>query len=710
MRHPLRLITFLLILTFTGHAQLSTELLDTYSAKNRDTAWVTKMVRLTSEQFSVDLRGTIGYINSVRDIAKKLKFERGIFEATIQISEYYRLTRQLDSADRFINELTSLAEKSGIALQKCRAKIAKGLYLAMKGQNKESIAVYNEAVLLVDTSKEQGTYASILTNRANSKSNIDQTESAVQDYISAARIFEKTKDQQSLAITYNNIALELGKLGRYRNAVEYYNRAIAIHTRLKNYYDLAFTYTNASTSLEAMDSLDAALDYNNKSIDLAKERGFTYTLAQAYMNEGSIYRKKKDAVKAEQFFKKSLDVCYKEGITYGLMVNMAALGELYSETGQKLKAVAHFDSAMKYAVMMESKAEINDLNGKLARVLADVGDFERAYKCLRLFHDYTDSIKGGETAAKIIELEKRFETEKQAAEIARLEQVTSNQIIAIVSLIAVAGASFSFIFFFRYKRRKAEEEREKAARHAEEIERYSEELKELNATKDKLFSLISHDIRGPFQPILGFSEVLATQSEELPREEITAISRDLHAVAGSTFFLVGNLLDWARAQTGKIAFNPEELDFRSMIDSVYQNLGYALREKDITLAVEISKGVKIKGDRMMITSILQNIIQNAVKFSHAGSEVILTGEVEDELFRVSITDTGIGMTRETMENLFSPSGTRSERGTNNEKGTGLGLSLSAEFVERHSGKIEVESILGQGSRFSFTLPLAEEKV
>jgi len=709
MRHSLCLIIFLTCLAVTGRAQLADELLTTYSSKNKDTAWVSKMIRLTADQFTIDIRGTIGHISAVRDIAKKLGHEKGVFEATVQIAEYYRLSRQLDSADSFIKVLFEMAERSGNPVFKCRARIIKGLVLSTGEKNKEAVAVYNEAVALIDTSKEQNLYATILTNRANNKSNLDMTDAAVQDYISAARIFEKLGEQQSLAINLNNIALELGKLGRYRIAINYYTRAIDIHTKLNNYYDLALCYTNISTSFEAVRSLDTALIYNNRAIKIAEERGFNYTLAQAYMNHGSIYKAMKDRKKAEVFFKRSLEVCYKEGIAYGLMVNRIALGNLHEETGSYLKAVAEYDSALKYAERMESRADINELHGKLARVLAKTGDFERAYKYLRLFHDYTDSIKGGETAAKIIELEKMYETEKQTAEIARLEQVTSNQIIAIVSLIAVAGASFSFIFFFRYKRRKAEEEREKAARHSEEIERYSEELKELNATKDKLFSLISHDIRGPFQPILGFSEVLATQSEELPREEITAISRDLHAVAGSTFFLVGNLLDWARAQTGKIAFNPEELDFRSMIDSVYQNLGYALREKDITLAVEIPKGVKIKGDRMMITSILQNIIQNAVKFSHAGSEVILTGEFEDELFRVSITDTGIGMTKETIENLFNPSGTRSERGTNNEKGTGLGLSLSAEFVERHSGKIEVESILGQGSRFSFTLPLAEEK-
>ncbi len=710
MRYLLRIIPVLILLTSPGRAQLSDELLDTYSAKDKDTAWVSKMVELTRDQFLIDFRGTIGYITSVRDIAKKLKHDKGYLEAVIQTTEYYRMTRQIDSADYHLAVLMDFANKSGKSIFKARARIVKGLLLSTKGEKKEAVAAYNEAVALIDTSKDQEHYATILTNRANDKSSIGQSEEAVNDYLRAARIFEKLKDELSLAIALNNIALELGKLGRYSQAVSYYNRAIAINQRIKNYYDLALCYSNASTSLVKLDSLETALRYNSKAIEIAQERGFTYTLAQSYMNAGSIYNTMNDPVKAEMWFRKSLNLCYKEGIPYGIMVNMLALADVFDNTNQPMKAVAHYDSALKYAEQLQSPAELNDLHGKMAKALAKTGDFERAYKYLRLFHDYSDSVKGGETAARIVELERMYENEKQATEIARLEQVTSNQIIIIVTLIAVAGASFSFIFFFRYKRRKAEEAGEKAAKHAQEIEKYSEELKELNATKDKLFSLISHDIRGPFLPILGFAEVLATQCDELDKEEITAMANDLHTVAGNTYFLIGNLLDWARAQTGRIAFTPEEIEFKSLLQSVHQNLGYALKDKGIMLAIDFPGDVRIRGDRMMISSILQNIIQNAVKFSYEGDEVIVTGKIEGKMLRISVTDSGVGMGKEIADNLFNPSGIRSERGTKDEKGTGLGLSLAAEFIERHSGTISVESIPGQGTTVSFTLPLAEAAV
>jgi len=705
-----RSLSVLVFLVSVTSAQVSEELEKAYAAKEYDTAWVNKILLLTADELSKNLKGTIGYISTTREIAKKLKHQKGVFEATIQISEYYRYTRQLDSADRFIRELIELGDRLGEPALRCRALIAKGLFLSTKGRNKDAIDIYNEAVSIIDTSKYQKLYATLLTNRANDKSKVDQSEGAVHDYIKAATIFEKTGDLSSLAITLNNIALELGRLGRYRDAVDYYDRAIAINEKIKNYHELALCYSNASSSLRSLGLLDTALLYCKKAIEIALERGFNFTLAQSYMNAGTIYESKKDPANAELWFKKSIEICYSEGIVYGLMINMSALGDLYDKSDKTMKAIAHYDSALKYAEKLESRSDINDIHGKLAVVLAKAGDYEQAYKYLRLFHDYTDSVKGGETAAKIVELDKKYQTEKQAAEIARLEQLSSNQLLIIISLTAVAAAAIAILFFFRYKRRKAEEAEIKAAKHAEEIEKFSEELKELNATKDKLFSLISHDIRGPFTPILLYSEELATNVDNLSRDEIAQMSSDINSAAETNYFLVSNLLDWARTQTGRIQFNPENVPLPELISDVRRNLSFAFRNKNIHLEVDIPQDAVIKGDRTMVNSIFQNIIQNAIKFSGEGSEIRLNGHLERDMVRISISDNGTGMSKETAESLFGTAGVTPRRGTKNESGTGLGMSISAEFVERHSGSISVESMIGKGTIVTFTLPLAETAV
>ncbi|MCA0388992.1 MAG: tetratricopeptide repeat-containing sensor histidine kinase [Bacteroidetes bacterium] len=705
-----RILSILILLVTVTSAQVSEELEKAYATKENDTVWVNKILLLTADELSKNLKGTIGYISTTREIAKKLKHQKGVFEATIQISEYYRYTRQLDSADRFIKELIELGDRLGEPALRCRAMIAKGLLLSAKGRSKDAIDVYNEAVSIIDTSKHQKLYAALLTNRANDRSKVDQSEGAVHDYIEAATIFEKTGELASLAITLNNIALELGRLGRYRDAVDYYDRAIEINEKIQNYHDLALCYSNAASSLRSLGLLDTALVYCKKAIEIALKRGFNFTLAQSYMNAGSIYESKKDPANAELWFKKSIEICYSEGIIYGLMVNMSALGGLYDKSGQTMKAIAHYDSALKYAEKLESRSDINDIHGKLAVVLAKAGDYKQAYKYLRLFHDYSDSVKGGETAAKIVELDKKYQTEKQAAEIARLEQLSSNQLLIIISLIAVAAASISIIFFFRYKRKKAEEAEIKAARHAKEIEKFSEELKELNATKDKLFSLISHDIRGPFTPILLYSEELAANVDNLSRDEIAQMSSDINSAAATNYFLISNLLDWARTQTGRIQFNPENLHLAELIADVRRNLSFAFRSKNINLEVEIPHDTVIMGDRTMVNSIFQNIIQNAIKFSGDGSEIRVRGHLEGNMIRISISDNGTGMSKETAGSLFGTAGVTPGRGTKNEGGTGLGMSISADFVERHSGSISVESTVGKGTTVTFTLPVAETAV
>lgn len=702
-------ILSLIIATSMNYAQISPELVSSYASDTRDTAWVNKVLHLTASQLTTDLNGTIGYISSVKAIAQKLGYAKGVFEATIQQTEYYRLSRQVDSASRYVTEIIELGDKSGVATLKCRSRIAKALYLSTRERNSDAIATYDEAISYIDTSKEQYLYASVLTNRAINSSNLDRHEEAVQDYLKAARIFEKINDLPAFAVALNNIAYELGRLKKYKTAIGYYDRAIEINEKTGNFYDLAMCYSNASTILRTLNLLDQAHKYVSKGMEIAEKRGYNLTLAQCYTNSGSIYKAEKNPQKAEMMFKKSLDLCYKAGITYGIMVNFTALGELFDQFGDEMKAVAHYDSAMKYAKQMDSQENIYDLHDKLADVFAKTGNFTKAYEHLRLLYDYKDSTRNNESSARIVELEKLYETEKQRAEIVRLEQVTSNQLFIIITLTGIAITSLLLIFFFKYKRKKAEEAAERAAKHSEEIEKYSEELRELNESKNKLFSLISHDIRGPFMPILMFSEELANNSDHLSREEINQISVDLQRVSESTFFLISNLLDWARTQMGRIQFNPENILLSDIVSRLQKGLGYALSEKNVTLKIDIPENVELVGDRTMLNSIFQNIIQNAIKFSKEGSEINLKGTVANGLITLSFVDTGVGMTNDVLNSLFRLSGVASQRGTNNEKGTGLGMSITAEFVERHSGTISVESEPGLGTTITVILPLSGPK-
>jgi signal transduction histidine kinase/streptogramin lyase len=236
------------------------------------------------------------------------------------------------------------------------------------------------------------------------------------------------------------------------------------------------------------------------------------------------------------------------------------------------------------------------------------------------------------------------------------------------------------------------------------LEDQKQHIEELNASKDKFFSIIAHDLKNPFQTIIGFSEM---QKEEIKSGDSAGIGQyaDLiNASAVQTFRLLENLLEWARAQRGEILFNPVPINLNEVISEEFDMLSDMAKMKNIDLNCSIPDNLTIIADNDMIRTVARNLISNAIKFTHKNGKVDVVVKVENHLTNISVSDTGIGMSNEIIGKLFKIDANLSTRGTENEKGTGLGLILCKEFVEKHGGEIWVESEKGKGSIFRFVIP------
>lgn len=232
-------------------------------------------------------------------------------------------------------------------------------------------------------------------------------------------------------------------------------------------------------------------------------------------------------------------------------------------------------------------------------------------------------------------------------------------------------------------------------------------LKELNATKDKLFSIISHDLKTPFSGIIGFSELLIEKLEKGDNGSASDYARIILDSSWQAISLVTNLVEWSRLQTGRITFNPAPLDVVSVINEVTGLLYATAKQKSIDISVQISESpdeLTIPADKAMIATVLRNLLSNAIKFSHPGGEVKIAACRKGEVVAIEVIDKGIGMDNETVEKLFKSDHYLSTRGTKNESGTGLGIVISKEFIAKHGGEICVDSRMGKGSTFVFTLP------
>jgi len=236
------------------------------------------------------------------------------------------------------------------------------------------------------------------------------------------------------------------------------------------------------------------------------------------------------------------------------------------------------------------------------------------------------------------------------------------------------------------------------------LEQYLEELKEANATKDKFFSIIAHDLKNPFGALKNLTEILKDMYNEFSEEEKTEIISEMYKSAHKVYELLENLLTWSRSQRGKIEFQPEETNLKLIIYNSFELLKEAANKKNIKLTDATPDEFIINCDVNMITTVVRNLVSNAIKFTPEGGEIKIFTEENDQEVIVSVQDSGIGIAKEDIAKLFRIDVHHTTIGTSDEKGTGLGLILCKEFIDKHNGRIWVESEPGRGATFKFALP------
>lgn len=236
------------------------------------------------------------------------------------------------------------------------------------------------------------------------------------------------------------------------------------------------------------------------------------------------------------------------------------------------------------------------------------------------------------------------------------------------------------------------------------LEENEKRLSELNATKDKFFSIIAHDLKGPFNSIIGFSELLEEQIKNKNYEDIEKYAEVIHHSSQKALDLLTNLLEWARVQSGQIQFQPELFNLYQALNEVIELIADRASQKFVSVLIDLPDDLNVFADKRMIATVLRNLISNGIKFTPSGGKVRIKARIEHQNLMMSVSDTGIGISKENFDKLFRIEADFSTPGTQREKGTGLGLLLCKEFVEMHGGEIKAESEPDKGSIFSFLVP------
>ncbi|HET8858346.1 tetratricopeptide repeat-containing sensor histidine kinase [Marivirga sp.] len=388
-----------------------------------------------------------------------------------------------------------------------------------------------------------------------------------------------------------------------------------------------------------------------------------------------------------------------------------SVGRYYLQVRNTERALTNLRLASQAAQTSQNQELIQKTYALLSKAYKELGDYKKALEYSELYKALEDFLQKEKNDRSILKMQSRYSISQKQSLIDQLElnrvqkefeleeeKSFKNFLIIMVILIAIILLLIFTLFILQRKNNT------KLKKANLKVKAQNNELEDLNATKDKFFSIISHDLKGPLNSLTSFSGLLMNHTSSLSTEEIQMLAQDLDKSLKNLFALLENLLQWSRSQTGNIEFTAEEFDLTGMLNENKMLLSKQAENKNISIEVKNSKSVTAKAHPNSINTVIRNLLSNAIKFTNDGGQIKMGVIEESNRYVVKIADNGVGMPKEVANKIFRIDTKYSTQGTAKEKGTGLGLILCKEFIEKNGGEIWVKSEEKKGTIFSFSIP------
>ncbi|MBT1705042.1 ATP-binding protein [Chryseosolibacter indicus] len=553
-------------------------------------------------------------------------------------------------------------------------------------------------------------------------------------YIAIAQVFEEVNDNQK-SVQYLEQAREINyPTENYYTQVHILNKLGKINAVLKNregaydYYQNVLRYAeqieDAGVEAEALfniahlltlqDNYDEALVTHKKALSLRRNFGDKKGEAQSLNDIGELYWLMKNEGKALANFEVAVEIRQKLKDKKGLAETYNNLGILYQSQNNIEKAVTAFLKAMEEGQVLKDQLVLLKTYEHLSECYKALKDYSNALKYKEEYVLLNELISLEKDAKQVDETQNKHTLNQKESVIARLENIRTQserkiaaqkELQKLLFTILGLGTIIVVLILVSYILQRRSNKKLQAANKT--VQEQNLQLQELNATKDKFFSIISHDLKGPLNSFTSFSGLLINHTDSLSKDEIRMLAKDLDKSLKNLFDLLENLLEWSRSQTGNIEFKPEPFDLNQLLEGNRQLLAAQAQNKKITLVNSNLNPLNVDLHKHSINTVIRNLTSNAIKFTPEGGTITLSARENTNEFIISVTDTGVGMSKDILNKLFRIDTKHSTKGTADEKGTGLGLILCKEFVEKNGGRIWVESEVGKGSIFSFSVPKSQ---
>lgn len=536
---------------------------------------------------------------------------------------------------------------------------------------------------------------------------------ALKKYLKALELYEKTGNHNSASNCLTNIATVYAQLGDFSRARAYISKSLEQFSHSANPQEIYQNYANIGIVYSLMKEYDSAVSIFDKGILLTDSMGDDYWKTVFLANKAEVYTSSGKPELAIAAYKQVLDRNRKEQeINFEISAH-SGLGRILYEKGRKAEGIEHLlkglDLMQKNGLLRNAMETARDLSA----IFEKEGNFKKALEYQRLYATYEDSIANESSQKKIQQLQFDYELEKKQREIEQLNKTREiqkergeRQNIANWSLVAALLLLVVIVVLMYRNALRNKRHRQELMKRKREIEQQAARLEQLNNFKDKTFSVLSHDLRGPINSITATMRMLS--DNEITQEEYTTLQPEINNQLNYLNMLLDNVLLWAKSyiQEEK-AVQPANTDISKLVEKKINLLKETADRKKVTLKNGMVPGTIAWCDGEQMNIVLRNLLMNAIKYTRSGGAITVSGGVTGNNVSISVTDTGVGMTQAQLDNLFSPKSGRSTYGTEGERGIGLGLLLCMEFVKINNGAITATSEQGKGSTFTITLPKAK---
>jgi len=580
-----------------------------------------------------------------------------------------------------------------------------GLFNWQLGNYSSSINYLNKSLLLFVELKDSIWLGRVNNNLGAVNWGLGNTIEALEYYQIGLEIRKAIKDMKGVSNILNNIGLIYQDWGLYDEALKWHNEALSIATDIEELAAIAYSYSNVGKCYENQKEFDTALKFYQLGFKtILKEEESNRSIPFFLTPIGSVYSKMGELDSAVSFHQKSLTYAKRTNNKNRIAIAEYYLGKTYFELNKVNIASKYIHSSYKHSMENNYYELIKDNQFVLSEIEEKKGNTSKAFKYFKSASAMKDSTFNKEKIEKFTKLQVEYHLEKKSRENAilrkdnEIHQLTIEKQNDLRDILLISGVIILTFLILITKSRIS------FKNISVKLKKSEKKLLESNANKDKFFSIISHDLKSPFNGILGATEMLSSEYDELTSEEAKEMIQIVRESSTKAYELLEGLLEWARTQTDRMEYEFKNIDIYKISTKTTELLKTHAHNKNISFESEIKRNKLVFADEKATETVLRNLITNAIKFTQPDGVIKIEAEDREDEVAICVSDNGIGMSEADKNKLFKIEVHHTTVGTNNEVGTGVGLILCKELVEKQGGKIWVESELEKGSKFIFTLP------